>query len=87
MITRTGFKFDVSTDALNDMELLDAIVEMQESPADVSPIVRVLTIVLGKEGKKRLYDHVRTEDGRVPVDKVAEELADIFNALGDSVKK
>ena len=28
--------------------------------------------LLGKEGRKKLYDHLRTPDGRVPVAKVAE---------------
>lgn len=31
--------------------------------------------LLGKEGRKKLYDHLRTPDGRVPVAKVADALA------------
>jgi hypothetical protein len=36
--------------------------------------------MLGKDQKKKLYDHVRTDDGRVPVEKLSTEIQEIFEA-------
>lgn len=74
--TSSGFEFELQEHVLDDMELLDAIVEADENPAAIPKIVNM---VLGKEGKQRLYDHLRTEHGNVPIMKVAAEVAEIFN--------
>lgn len=74
--TATGFEFQLEESVLDNMELLDAIVEADENPAVIPKIVNM---VLGREGKKRLYDHLRTEKGNVPIMAVAAEVAEIFN--------
>lgn len=74
--TTSGFDFQLEEHVLDNMELLDAIVEADENPALIPKIVNM---VLGKEGKKRLYDHLRTEMGNVPIMAVAAEVAEIFN--------
>ncbi len=86
MKTATGFEFELTADSLNNMELLDALGDMQGNPEDVTIMGKLVGLLLGKDGKKRLYDHCRTEDGRVPVDAVGAELVDIFNA-GAEIKK
>ena len=37
-------------------------------------------MLLGAEQKKALYDHVRTEDGLVPTEKVMAELTQIMTS-------
>ena len=37
-------------------------------------------MLLGAEQKKALYDHVRTEDGLVPTEKVMTELTQIMTS-------
>ena len=37
-------------------------------------------MLLGADGYRALYDHLRTEDGRVPISDVIRELDDIFKA-------
>lgn len=74
--TKSGFKFELEDHILDNMELLDAIVEADKNPAMIPSIV---TMVLGKDGKKRLYDHLRTEKGNVPIMSVATEVIEIFN--------
>lgn len=64
-ITSTGFKYEITDAAMNDAELLDALVEADEGNA-VS-MIRAITKLLGKDQKKRLYDHVRNDDGIVPI--------------------
>lgn len=72
--TASGFEFSVEEDALNDMELLDALEEARLSTA--------CSLLLGKEQRGRLYEHLRNEKGRVPVDRVSSELLEIIQAGG-----
>lgn len=82
--TATGFTCEIDDDALNDMELLEGLIGMDNGDANMMPFV--MDRLLG-ENKKALYDHVRTEAGRVPVDKVTAELAEIFKVLSPDQKK
>ena len=72
--TKSGFEFEIDRSVI-DMELLDELADMQENPALTG---RVLARLLGKDQKRALYDHIRDENGRVPIDKAAAELVDIF---------
>ena len=82
--TRSGFSCDIPDAAVNNMELVDALAEMQEeNPLQISAVCR---LVLGKAQRKALYDHLRTEDGRVPADQVSAALNEIFLALGPDAK-
>lgn len=87
MKTATGFEYEVNTNALDNMELLDAFVDLQTNENDYSAVQRIILFLLGKDGKKALYDHVRVDDGRVPPAKVMAEVVEIMNALGDAGKK
>ncbi len=79
--TTTGFVCEIDTSAMNDMEVLDLVVRIDEGDAlAYSPF---LTKLLGKENKARLYDHVREEDGRVPIEKVAAEVGEILEQAGE----
>lgn len=75
--TKTGFDFEIDRGAV-DMELLDELADMQDNPAKTG---RVLQRLLGPEQKRALYDHIRDENGRVPIDSAAAELVDIFGAF------
>lgn len=76
--TKTGFKFEVDTELLDDAEFLEMWKDAQEDGLKAFDVIEVL---LGKEQKKRLYDHVRNDKGRVPVDLVTDELGDIIEAM------
>lgn len=80
--TKSGFKFNVSKDVLDDMRLIEAIREADENPLKVLDVV---DLILG-ENKEKLYDHVKTEDGRVPVGAVQAEITEIFKAFGQNGK-
>ena len=81
--TRSGFKFEVSEDIANDMELFEALCDLDNG--DATAVVPVCRIILGEQ-KKALYDHLRKKYGHVPVDKVTEEITDIFTAIRDGKK-
>ncbi len=78
-----GFNLEIEETVIDNMELVDALSEMaDENPLEVS---KVCTMLLGKN-KKALYDHLRTEDGRVPVSEVSKTIKEIFDAFGDKGK-
>lgn len=77
--TKTGFAFELEEAVLDNMELVDALDEMKgDDPLALSAVVRM---VLGP-ARGALYEHLRTEDGRVPVNAISQEIMDIFEALG-----
>ena len=81
--TKSGFRFQVSEELGNAMALLEALAELDGGNAlAVLPVCRK---VLGEQ-KAALYDFLRTEDGRVPVEKVTAEIFDIFAAVKDGKK-
>lgn len=83
-VTSSGFEFSIEESTLDNMELLDALEEMSEE--NTLALSKVLDLILGKEQKKKLYEHLRTEDGRVPVSKVNDEIMEIFAAYKDPGK-
>lgn len=80
--TSTGFTFSIDEKLLNNMELVDALAEVDENPVAVS---KMMDLLFGNQ-KKQLYDHLRTEDGRVPVEAVINEIMEIFEASGKAGK-
>lgn len=74
--TKTGFKFAIDERVLNNYELIELLADVEENPLLVT---KVLTTVLGDK-KQDLIEHVREDDGIVPVEKMMEEIAEIFNA-------
>lgn len=84
MRTASGFEFEIEDGVLDNMELLDAIAELEENPLKLTKVVKLL---LGDKTKERLYDHVRNDKGRVPAEALSKEMAEIFKLLEDKVKK
>ena len=84
MKTKSGYTCEVDPEVLNDMELVDAIADLEGNPLAISKICRKL---LHKEDIARLYDHVRTESGRVPMEAVTDEITEILKDLGEEGKK
>ena len=73
--TKSGFSYELDKERLNNYELLEAIEELEENPLVLS---RVVNLLLGKEQTKKLKDHLRTENGIVPTEKMSEEITEIF---------
>ena len=78
-----GFEYEVNEDVLDDMELLDAMAEAEEDPLKISVISKK---VLGTGQRKRLYDHLRRQDGTVPVEDASQAIVDILMDLGEDGK-
>lgn len=77
--TESGFSIELEESALGNMEVLDALSDLDEgNPLAMS---RLVVKLLGKDGKKRLYDHLRTEDGRVPASAVESTIMELFQSI------
>ena len=78
-----GLNLEVREEALDNMELLDDLVDLDEGSGYA--ISRVVGRILNKEEKKKLYDHLR-EDGVVKISKVVDAMKEIFDKLGSTGK-
>lgn len=77
-VTKNGFVFEITDERTDNMELIDALADLDDgNPLAVS---KVLTLLLGPEQKKKMYDFVRTEDGIVSVQTVSEMIVEILAA-------
>lgn len=73
---KCGFEYRIEDHVLNNMELVDAIAEVDQNPMALS---KVLKMLLGDEQRKELYNHLRdAEKHNVPITAVSEAVAEIF---------
>ncbi len=78
-ITKSGFEFEVAKNVMDNMELVDILADDE---IDMSfRVSKITAMVLGREQRKRFYDHHRTADGRVPVEAVYTEMEEIFQSF------
>lgn len=78
--TTSGFEIEIDESQLDDLEFLDLVCDLDDNvnPRAYRKIVRKM---LG-EDESRLYDHIRTDDGRVPVSALTREILEILNGCG-----
>lgn len=81
--TASGFECEIDPNVADDMEILDDIAAVDERP-QVMP--KLLEKILGEEQKKAMYDHLRAEDGRVPVKPTMDMFVEIMNLAGEATK-
>ncbi len=74
--TKSGFSFEIADERLNNMELLDALAELDAG--DSAQLSWVLKRLFSTDQKKALYDRLRTPAGTVPLEAVTAELEEIF---------
>nr|DAX42183.1 MAG TPA: hypothetical protein [Caudoviricetes sp.] len=81
--TKTGFEYNIDKKILNDYELLEEIDNIGKNPVI---IIKLLRRLLQEEQLEKLKEHIRNEEGMVPIDKMEKELEDIFNGINE-IKK
>lgn len=82
--TNSGFEIEIDENRIDDMEFFEDITEIDQG--NFMKLPSVIKRLFGEEGKARLYDHIRTEDGRVPVLALSDELTDVFQQLKSKKK-
>ena len=78
--TASGFTCKIDPVILDDMRLMDLIAELDENQLLYPKFVKFL---LGADTKEKLYKHLETKDGRVPIAALDAELKEIMEQLGD----
>ena len=82
--TKRGFAYAIAEENV-DQEFLDALAEAEDGqPLKVSKALRLL---LGEEQREKLYDYLRNDKGKVPIDAVMEAFYDILSNDGTGAKK
>ena len=77
--TSSGFNYEIPDDALDDMELLDALVDMDEGSS--TSYRYAIKALLGEEQRQALYEHVRNKKtGRVSAKAVFKEFAEVLTS-------
>lgn len=79
-----GFEYIIDDDAFNDMELVEDLAAAQGE--DPLRLPKVFNRLLGEKQKIALYDSLRDESGKVPVDAVTDALYEMFENTGDDGK-
>lgn len=77
-VTKNGFAFEITDERTDNMELIDALADIDDG--NLLAVSKVLTLLLGPEQKKKMYDFVRTEDGIVSAQTVSEMIVEILAA-------
>lgn len=88
-VTKSGFHYSLEEDSLNDFEVVDAIADIVSGTPSrmILGLSTFMVKVLGTEGRAALYDHVRTDTGRVPTELIEQEITEILVAGNEAVKK
>lgn len=79
--TESGFVFEIEEEVLDDYELLEALCQIDEG--DASKTIKMVDMLLGKEQKEKLKEHVRAGGKRVSAKKLIAEVMGIFNAVNE----
>ncbi len=81
--TSTGFQFEIAEGALDNYELVEALADIETDPLSVTKVVNLL---LGKEQKEKLKEHVRNDKGVVTTTALMKEIEEVFKTQ-NKVKK
>lgn len=79
--THSGFTAAVNEKAADDITFLDLICEIEDgNPRAYKGIIDKL---FSAEDKARLYDHVRTDDDRIPLSAIMAEITDVIKEIAE----
>lgn len=83
-VTSGGFEFTADIEVLQDMEFIEILGEVDTNSILLPKLCEML---VGKDGKKRLYDFVRNENGRALVSNIQPIAIEIMQILSDRSKE
>lgn len=75
--TSTDFEYEFPKENLDNYELVEALADAEENAL---ALPRVVNLLLGKKYADKLKDHVRTDTGVVPSEKLFNEVMEIFQS-------
>lgn len=75
--TKSGFAYEISESRLKNFELVELLADVDKNPLLLPKLVKVM---LGDELADKLKEHLRDDEGLVDLEKVNEEIAEIFES-------
>jgi hypothetical protein len=86
--TSSGFEFNVSDKIGSDYRLQKVITSYEKgSETDkLCSLVEMVKVLLGDDGEAALCEHVKEEDGTVPIQRITQEVVEIFNLAKAELK-
>ena len=79
--TKSGFAFEIDPEQVNDMEFLERLGTASD---DITKMPKVMTEILGAEQRAKMYDHLRNENGKVPIDKAMDLFQEILTIANEA---
>lgn len=79
VVTPSGFSCEIDENVLDDMAVLDLICDIEDG--NILAYRKLIEKIITKEQKQELYKHLETEDGRVPIGALSNEVTEIMKAL------
>lgn len=92
MQTSSGFQVDFDKRRLDDMRVVELLGDVTDDELGDFPRLRatgkLIELLLGKEQKNALYEHIGTQnEGRVPYAVLERELSEIMAIAGKDAEK
>lgn len=84
--TSGGFAFSVAESRFDDMETLDALVEVDRT-GSAAALKDASALLLGDDQKKALYAHLRQNEGGATVENFLKAFREILTACGSAVQE
>ena len=81
---KSGFSLRIEEDALDDWELMEALIQMDSAHPEAA--LKALPLLIGEEQMKKLKEHLRTPGGRVPMSKMVQVFGEVFSTLNEAKK-
>ena len=78
---KDGFETELIDENVNDWEFLEVLSDIDEGEEGL--IVKAARMMLGKEGVKSLKDHLRNEQGKVPVTAMIDALQELLESVNE----
>lgn len=79
--TSKGFAYEIEDTNLDNMELIDALADLDKG--NLLAISNVINLLLGTEQKKAFYSFYRNDEGKVPLNTVSEAITEILSNHND----
>ena len=73
--TKDGLEVSVDENNISDMRFIEAVRNVETSGTSY---IDMIELAIGKDGKEKLYEFVKEEDGRIPIKKVNEVFDEIM---------
>lgn len=73
--TKSGFKYEILEERLENYELIEALSEVDENPMLLPKTVNLL---LGKKQADKLKEHLRDDKGLISTNALSNEIVEIF---------